>query len=81
LPQHALSIGYSGKYIEARVSMKFLGYEIDNLLNWTNHIVKLIPKLSEPRYAVRSMSATLTLSNRLFRLFSLYNDVWHDIGG
>jgi hypothetical protein len=35
--------------------MKFLGLQIDNHLNWTNHIDKLIPKLSGACYAVRSM--------------------------
>jgi hypothetical protein len=35
--------------------MKFLGLHIDNHLNWTNHIDKLIPKLSGACYAVRSM--------------------------
>jgi hypothetical protein len=54
-PQHALNIGYNGKCIEESVNTKFLGLQIDNHLNWTNHIDKLIPKLSEACYAVRSM--------------------------
>jgi hypothetical protein len=35
--------------------MEFLGLQIDNLLNCTNHIGKLIPKISGACYAVRSM--------------------------
>jgi hypothetical protein len=34
--------------------MKFLGLELDNRLNWTNCIDKLIPELSGVCYAVRS---------------------------
>jgi hypothetical protein len=46
LPQHALSVGYSGKCIEESVSMKYLGLQIHNDLNWTNHIDKFISELS-----------------------------------
>jgi hypothetical protein len=28
--------------VEASVNMKFLGLQIDNHLNWTNHVAKLI---------------------------------------
>jgi hypothetical protein len=52
--------------------MKFLGLQIDNHLNWTNHIDKLIPKLSAACYAVRSMfhfSNTDTLKSVYFAYF------------
>jgi hypothetical protein len=49
------SIGYDGKCIGESVNMKFLGLQIDNHLNLTNHIDKLIPKLSGACYAVRSV--------------------------
>jgi hypothetical protein len=52
---HALSIGYNGNYIQESVNTKFLGLQIDNHLNWTNRINKLIPKLRGACYAVRSM--------------------------
>jgi hypothetical protein len=42
--EHALSIGYSGKYAEESVHKKFMGFKIDNRLNWTNCIDKLIPR-------------------------------------
>jgi hypothetical protein len=35
--------------------MKFIGLQIDNHLNLTNYIDKLIPKSSSACYAVRSM--------------------------
>jgi hypothetical protein len=55
-PQYALSIGYNGHYPEESVNTKFLSLQIDNHLNWTNHIDKLISKLSGACYAVRSVS-------------------------
>jgi len=42
-----LHIGYKVKYIEEMVNTKFLGLEIDNHLNWVNHVDQMIPKLSE----------------------------------
>jgi hypothetical protein len=34
------STGYNGKYIQESVNTIFLGLQIDNHLNWTNHIEK-----------------------------------------
>jgi hypothetical protein len=51
--QYVLNIGYNGKYIEESVNTKFLGLQIDSHLSWSNHIDKLIPKLSGAFYAVR----------------------------
>jgi hypothetical protein len=53
--QYALNIGCTGKYVEDSVNTKFLGLQIDNHLNWTNHTGKLIPKLSGACYTVRSV--------------------------
>jgi hypothetical protein len=54
-PQYPLNIGYDDKYVEEAVNTKFLGLQIDNLLNWKNHIDQLVTKLSGRCYAVRSM--------------------------
>jgi hypothetical protein len=54
-PQYALNVAYNGTCIEESVNTKFLGLQIDNHLNWTNHIDKLIAKLSAAYYAARSM--------------------------
>jgi hypothetical protein len=59
-PQYPLNIGYNDKYIEERVTTKFLGLQIDNHLNWKSHIDHLIPKLNRAYYAVRFM---LNISN------------------
>jgi hypothetical protein len=53
--QYSISIGYNDKCIEESVNTKFLGLQIDNHLNWKNHINQLVPKLSGTCYAVRSM--------------------------
>jgi hypothetical protein len=69
-PQCPLSIGYNDKYIEESVQTKFLGLQIDNHLNWKNHIEQLIPKLSGACYAVRSLLhiSTLTRSGQFILL-------------
>jgi hypothetical protein len=40
-----LHIGYKDKYIEEIINTKLLGLQIDNHLNWKNHIEQMIPKL------------------------------------
>jgi hypothetical protein len=42
-----LKVFENGKYIQESVNTKFLGLQTDNHLNWTDHIDKLTPKLSE----------------------------------
>jgi hypothetical protein len=70
-PQYALSIGYE-KYKDESVNTKFLGLQIDSHLNWKNHIVQMVPKLSRARYECHAdqcfISATLTLSNQCILL-------------
>jgi hypothetical protein len=53
LPQYDLNIGYDEKYIEESINTKFLSLQIENHLNWTNHIVLMIPKLSIACYTIR----------------------------
>jgi hypothetical protein len=48
-----LYTGYKEKYIEESVNTTFLGLQIDNHINWKNHIEEMIPKLSPARYAIR----------------------------
>ena len=47
--------GYIEKSIEETMSTKFLCLQIDNHINWKNHIEQMIPKLSGACYAIRSM--------------------------
>jgi hypothetical protein len=43
-PQCVLSIDYNGKYVEESANTKLLGLQIDNHLNWKNHIDQMIWK-------------------------------------
>jgi hypothetical protein len=70
-----LHIDYKEKYIEEMVSTKFLGVQIDNHLNWKNHIEQMIPKLSGSCYAIRSV---VHVSN-INILKSIYYVYFHSI--
>jgi len=50
-----LHIGYKEKYIKETMNTKFLGLKIVNHINWKNHIMELISKLSGAYYAIRLM--------------------------
>ena len=54
-PHSALTISYEDKHIEEALSLKFLGMQLDNHLNWKDHIDQVLPKLSAACYAVRQM--------------------------
>jgi hypothetical protein len=73
-PHYPLNIGYNDKYIEEAVNIKFLGLQIDNHLNWKNHVDQLVSELSEECSAVRSMlhiSNTDTLKSIFLLTFTL----------
>ena len=55
LPYCALSIGNKDWYREEAVHLKFLGIQIDNHLNWKNHIGQIISKLSAACYMVKQI--------------------------
>ena len=50
-----LHIGYTGNCIAETMNTKFLGLKIVNHINWKNHIMELISKLSGAYYAIRLM--------------------------
>jgi hypothetical protein len=56
--------------------MKFIGFQIDNHLNWANHVDKLIPKLSEVCFAVRYI-----YHNNNDTPKSVYSAYFHFVGG
>ena len=55
--------------------LKFLGIQIDNHLNWKNHIDQIIPKLSAARYMVRQIY--YICNNDILR--SIYFAYFHSI--
>jgi hypothetical protein len=48
-------IGYKEKYILETVNTEFLSLQIDNHINWKDHIEAMIRKLSASYYAIRLM--------------------------
>jgi hypothetical protein len=59
--------------MEESANMKFLDLKIDNHLNWTNHIDKLIPMLSAACYAVMSVCHVVNIDT----LKSVYLACFH----
>jgi hypothetical protein len=62
-------------------NIKFLGLELDEHMNWKNHIGKILPKMSSACYVIRSMyhlsSKTTLIKDDLFCLLSFSNGVWN----
>jgi hypothetical protein len=54
------------------MNITFLGLQIDNHINWKNHIYEINPKLSEACYAIRFILVILTLSNQ-FTIHTIQN--------
>jgi hypothetical protein len=46
---------YNENYIEKSVNTKFIGLQIDNHLNWKNHVDQMVPKLCGEVHVARSM--------------------------
>jgi hypothetical protein len=69
-----LHIGDKEKYIEDSVNTNFLGLQLDNHINWKNHIEEMIPNLST-FYANRLM---VHISN-INTLKSIYYTYLHSI--
>ena len=63
-----LHIAYKEKHIEETESTTFLGLQIDNHINWKNHIEEMVPQLSGSCYAVR---LTEHISN-IYNIKSVY---------
>ena len=66
----SLHIAYKEKYIEERVTTKFVSLQIDNQINCKNHIEQIIPKLSAACYAIRSMAHISNIN--ILKSVSLY---------
>jgi hypothetical protein len=75
LSRCTLHVGYKEQYIEETVSTDFFCLQIDNHLNWKNHVEQMISKLSGPCYAGRSM----VHSRNTNTLKSIYYAYFHSI--
>ena len=77
-------IGYKEKYIEETVNTKFFGLQIDNHINWKNHIEEMIHEFSEARYAVRltvHISNINTTKINLLCIPSFFCKIWNNFWG
>jgi hypothetical protein len=75
LSHSTLYIGYKEKYVEEIMNTKFLGLQIDNRINWKNHIEETIPDLIGACYAVRSMVHISNINTRI----SIYYSYLHSV--
>ena len=72
-------------YIGEKTNIQFLGLQIDNHLNWKNHIELMISTLSGASYAVWSMIHIRNISTLKSIYFAFYNSIlkygiifWHN---
>jgi hypothetical protein len=71
---YPLAVGYADK-LKKKTSIKFLGVQIDNLLNWRSHINQIIPKLSAACFAVRKLFHILNLDALRMVCFACFHSV------
>jgi len=60
-------------------NIRFLGLELDNNMNWKNHVAKILPKLSRACYAVTAMYcfSSLNTLKMMFRLLPFGSKLWN----
>jgi len=56
-------------------NIRFLGLELDNNMNWKNHIAKIVLKLSRACYAVRAMYSFSSLNTLKMIYFAYFHSV------
>jgi hypothetical protein len=56
-----LDIYYKDNVIDEVKSTKLLGIDIDNHINWKNHVEQFLPKLSAACFSIRDLIHTLKL--------------------
>ena len=56
-------------------NIRFLGLKLDNNMNWKNHVVKTLPKLSRACHAVRAMYSLSSLNTLKIIYFTYFHSV------
>ena len=66
--------------MEERVNTKILGLQIDNHINWKNHIEEMRPKLSGASYAVMSVVHISNINTQinLLGILSFHYKIWNN---
>jgi hypothetical protein len=75
LPHYPLAVRYADKLIKETTSIRFLGTQINNHLNWKSHIDQVIPKLSAACFAVRRLFHILNT----YALWMVYFSYFHSV--
>ena len=75
LPDYPLAVGYADKIIKKTTSIRFLGIQINNRLNWKIHIDQIIPKLSVACFAVKKLFHILNIDALLVVYFAYFYSV------
>jgi hypothetical protein len=66
---------FDNNTIKEVTNTKFLGLELDNNMNWKNHVVKILPKLSRACYAVRAMYPFSSLNTLKMIYFAYFHSI------
>jgi hypothetical protein len=56
-------------------NIRFLGSELDNNMNWKNHVAKILPKLIRACYAVRAMYSFSSMNTLKMIYFAYFHSV------
>jgi hypothetical protein len=62
----SLAVAFGNLFMIEVPVIKFLGIEIDKNLNWKSHVEYILPKLSSPIFAIRSLSYFMNTKTTLF---------------
>ena len=61
--------------IEEVNNTTFLGLELDNNINWKNHVAKILPKLSRACYVIRTMYPISSLKTLRMIYFAYFHSI------
>ena len=56
-------------------NIRFFGLELDNNMNWKNHVAKILPKLIRACYAVRAMYSFSSMNTLKMIYFAYFHSV------
>jgi hypothetical protein len=70
-----LQMTHLNKQISAASNIKFLGIQINDTINWKNHIERILPKLSMAYHAMRIIKPYMFLETLKIVYYSTFNSV------
>jgi hypothetical protein len=70
-----LITGYVDKTIEEVETIKFLGLQVENNLNWKTHIKYIIPNLSSACFAMRNITSLMKTETLKLVYFAYFHSI------